>query len=104
MTYELSQFWEYFLLAVAMCSCVLSLWAISLCKAAAMSDIDMDKYIQQKRGRNIGLWKIAWQSKKGETIMIKEGQYLNDMLEIVKKVVTSEEYSHEKHYLTVTFD
>jgi hypothetical protein len=100
----LESFLLYFSLSLAMCLCVASLWVISLCKVAAMSDIESDKFIQEKQGRDIGLWKVTLHSKKGEMLMTKEGQYLNDMLDLVKEIVTSEDYSTDKHYVTVTFD
>lgn len=87
-----------------MCLCVASLWVISLCKVAAMSDTESDKFIQEKQGRDIGLWKVTLHSKKGEVLMTKEGQYLNDMLDLVREIVTSEDYSTDKHYVNVTFD
>ena len=69
-----------------------------------MSDAGSDKFIQKKQGRDIGLWKVSLHSKKGEVLMTKEGQYLNDMLDLVRQIVTSEDYSTDKHYLSVTFD
>ena len=100
----MENFWLYFYFSLAMCLCVASLWVISLCKVAAMSDTESDKFIQEKQGRDIGLWKVTLHSKKGEVLMTKEGQYLNDMLDLVRQIVTSDDYDTEKHYLAVTFD
>ena len=70
-----------------------------------MADADSDKFIYEtKKGRDIGLWKISLHSRKGEVLMTKEGQYLNDMLDVVRSIITSDDYVPEKHYLTVTFD
>ena len=95
---------NYLLLGIGMFSCVASLYAIALCRSSAMADRQSDKFIQQSKGRDIGLWKITWSNNKGEVLARHNGQYINDMLSIVKEVTTSEGYLPEEHYLTVEFD
>ena len=87
-----------------MIACVLFLLVMGMCRDAAMSDIQMDKFVKERRGRHIGLWKVTWYDAKGEILNRRKGQYINDMLDIVRVITTSEEYSTDDHHITVEFD